>query len=212
MYPRPWWCKSIEGGSGQIREEIFDDDCLYDNPDLEDMLKLYKKKRVGNKLRDFLKWYRSMYTSRHIYDHLRKQGFSQYDVMLQLSGTYISTRGKCTRERRLAAPHIIFIHKDHSCVRLKPLVGGTVESYTPFPTVSFSIVYDVQRTSFDNEAFKVSRDGRPIPKAGINVSSACLNPDLSYRRIDQLMQSTHLRVPKPSISDTKFFENLKLQE
>ena len=79
------------------------------------------------------------------------------------------------------APHIIFIHPDHSCIRLKPIVGGKINSYTPYPTVSFSIVYNTRNSDFRNEAFKITRDGEPIPKAGLNYPDACLNPDLSQK-------------------------------
>ena len=194
-------------------ENIWDDDCLiYDYPELDDLLYLYEKKKIGKKLRQFLKWYKSTCSSRHIYNYLRKQGFDEYNVGLKLSGDFVSITGKKTSKWSMIAPHIIFIHKDHSCIRLKPIVGGFDFSYTPFPTVSFSIVYETRKSDFSNEAFKVTREGEPIPKSGPQAIDSCMNSDLSDRRIQSLMETTHIKLPKPSTVDYNFFRSLRLTE
>ena len=41
-----------------------------------------------------------------------------------LMGEYVSISGKKTESKKLIAPHLIFYHKDHSCIRIKPVVGG----------------------------------------------------------------------------------------
>ena len=135
-----------------------------------------------------------------------------YAVKLFISGNNVSITGKKTNDYKNIAPHFIFIAKDHSCVRLKPVVGGFTTSHTPFPTVSFSIVYNTNQTNFANEAFKVTRKGEPIPKGGLKFDDACMNPTLSMNRMNQLMKDTHIRLPKPSIKDCRFFINIELDD
>ena len=76
-------------------ENIWDDDCLDDNPELDDMLDLYEENKIGKKLRKFLKWYKPTYSSKCIYEYLVKEGFNEYDVKLQVSGRlHIDLTGK----------------------------------------------------------------------------------------------------------------------
>ena len=195
--------------TGGKKENIWDKKCLKKNSDLDDLLSKYKKKTVGNKLRSFLKWYKSSLTASAIIKHLLCEGFKIYPTRLQTDGYYINSIGKKTSTTILGVPHFIFIHEDHSCLRLKPVIGGLQHSHTPFPTISFSIVYDPESLSFQNEAFKVTREGEPVPKAGLRHPEACLNPKLLNFQFDEIMKSTHLKLPKPSIEDIQFFRKFK---
>jgi len=205
----------ITGGK-RIRKhelEVWDDECLEDHEELDDLLYDYERRTVGRKLRSFLKWYRPMISSRCIMNYLLKNKFSMYAVKLRTHGGYIDIHGNTTRKTSRIAPHFIFIHKDHSCVRLKPIVGGERRSYTPFPTISFAIVYDSKgKSNFNNESFKVTRYGEAFPKAGLNNDHACMNPNLSEFQIDKVMQTTHIKVPKSSTTDLNYFMKFELDD
>lgn len=193
-------CKCVGG------ETIWDTKCLKRQPDLKELLHNYKRKKIGKKLFDFICYYKPSVSSSSIIKYLVSQNFKMTSSRLQSDGYYIDSTGEKTSTNKYGVPHFIFTHKDHSCIRLKPVIGGVRESYTPFPTISLSIVYDPNELpTFHNEAFKVTRDGESIPKAGYKHSDACLNPNLSEFRINNLMKSTHLKLPKPSIEDIQFF-------
>ena len=193
--------------TGGKPNDIWDNKCLNKHLDLKDLIRDYKRKKVGKKLREFLEWYKPSISSSCIIKYLICNNFKMTSSRLQSDGYYINSIGEKTNTVKHGVPHFIFIHQDRSCLRLKPIIGGLRHSHTPFPTISFSVVYDPDDPTFYNEAFKVSRNGEPIPKAGLRHPDACINPKLSNFSINELMKSTHLKLPKPSLEDVQFFRN-----
>jgi hypothetical protein len=60
-------------------------------------------------------------------------------------------------------PHDIYLHPDGGLVRIKP--EGDPNGRRPRPQVSKSVVNDPKAgTAFDNEMFKVTNDGKAVPK------------------------------------------------
>lgn len=197
--------KCVIGG----HERIWHNKCVKKNTKLNEILTDYKEKRVGLELRSFLEWYKESMSASTIIKHLSNLDFKLTIERLQTEGYYITSTGETCTDINSAIPHFIFTHEDHSCIRIKPIIGGILCSTSPYPTISFSIVYNTEDSSFYNEAFKVNREGSPIPKAGLRFKYACLNPYLSEQRIADLMQSTHLKLPKVSIEDKRYLKTFK---
>ena len=208
-------CKAVVLGGKKKKIECFntdiwDEECLDNNQDLNDMLYEYETNKIGQNIRKFIKFYKSTLTTRCVIDYLLKNNFKLHVCKLKLSGNYISIYGEKTRNPDQIAPHLIFNHADHSSIRIKPIVGGFRNGYTPFPTISMAIIYDIDKYDFSNEVFKITRKGEPIPKAPSNHEDVCMNPNIIDSQVNTIMKTTHIRLRPPSLADIRFFKHIDL--
>lgn len=96
-----------------------------------------------------------------------------------------------------ATPQDIYVHPDGGMVRVKP-AGDPGNPYRAQPHASKSVLYNPTKgTSFSNEAFKVTNDGRAVPKAPTPGAGLPTTADEAARRkiADELMNAGHTNLP-----------------
>lgn len=93
-------------------------------------------------------------------------------------------------------PQDLYTHRDGGMVRVKP-EGDTGSRFRPQPHASKSVLIDPKNgTSLDNEAFKLTSRGHPVPKSpygstGIKPKSAIGTKGEYKGYQDQLMEEAH---------------------
>ena len=199
----------ITGGKRSKHKCIWDLKCLDRNMDLDDLLHDYERKKIGNKNRKILRWYKPSYSARQIMDKLIKEKYDMYAVKLRSNRGYLDYCGNIVRKNsKNIAPHFIFLHKDLSCARLKPISSGFPLFH---PSISFSIVYDHKKSGFGNEGFKLDRNANPLPKS-TNSYESCINEKLSDYEIEKMMGRNHIILQKAKSSDINYFLNFSLDD
>lgn len=93
-------------------------------------------------------------------------------------------------------PHDIYTHDDGTMVRVKP--EGDPGGRRPVPHVSKSVVDPPHQTGWDNEIFKITDDGDPVPKAPQKAYGAVSQPassqgqDYNVGYADGVMGAAHV--------------------
>lgn len=99
-------------------------------------------------------------------------------------------------------PQDLYTHRDGGMVRVKP-EGDTASEFRRQPHASKSVLIDPKKgTSLDNEAFKLTNSGRPVPKSvfgptGMRPKSAIGTKGEYKGYQDLLMEEAHTDLPPP---------------
>lgn len=174
----------LNQNNSKITPFIWDQGQLAKQAQLKDSLGKYLQGSKGASLKKISLEGRSL---TEIHQQLLKLGFRHFQIPLQVFGkpnatTYWFRDGSQSSVIKVKSdllPFHIYVHDDGSLVRLKPagIPDPKRKNPRPQPHGSKSVLLNLKKickdsqceldTSFDNEGFKVTESGLPVPKAPI---------------------------------------------
>jgi hypothetical protein len=189
---------------------LWDQETLRDNPKLSEALKEYSEGRRGLSVKNLNL---ANKTPQAIHHALLDKGFKHSRAPLLVNANdknkdYWRKDGTTTKSK--VGKDLVYMdtyyHKDGGLVRVKP--QGIPDPRHPRnqPHAAKSVVYAANDTSWQNEAFKVSNKGYPIPKAptkeaGLKSYESKLKTDLVgagedlfSQWVNEVMNQAHINI------------------
>lgn len=188
---------------------VWDQQYLKQNIDISNALKEFSEKRRGQSLSRINPEGK---TANALHIDLIKQGFTWEDVPLQTGKRrkYWKINGDKTEDEK--DPQVvkmrIYTHQDGAIVRIKAggipdkkgkyprrsphMVMAVLKNFDPAKCTKESCNYD---TSYDNEAFKVTREGDPGPKGPLRkhgMRYPFINKTPHAKKLNQAVENTYM--------------------
>ena len=186
---------------------------------LKAALERYQKGEVGNKSKILnLENLSAQKIHQLLLDHQFRYSIVPLRVHPQLDPNRYWLRNGETQmgipSQKRALPMIVYDHHDGSVVRVKAwgIPDPAHRTFRPQPHVSRSVVFDTKEacaffyfnchinTDWENEAFKISNTGTPLPKSpsqndGMNFPKTIKSQEAKRQFIDNVMNQAHMDLP-----------------